>query len=214
MPKERVAQLRGELLPEELRHILTLQTLQRHQLKAEKVASELRDVVKGDEAKIDSDRLGFWLDLLSDKQLDTLWKASDEQTRTVILDSLLEETKEDLMLDPTEPIQQNGKMDSSALLSKIHSDRLTLSELQSRWKKRYNPVALSTEPKNFTLQFGGKKTKWFGKPEVVPNARFNPYDVRRIKATGPLLNDLIIQQWDLPSRSATGTRKVLPIVET
>ena len=202
MPKERVAQLRGELLPEELRHILTLQTLQRHQLKAEKVASELRDVVKASDTKVDSDRLGFWLDLLSDNQLETLWRASDGETRTVILDSLLEETKEELMLDPAEPTQQ--QQDASALLSEIHAGRLTLSQLQSRWKKRYNPVALSTEPKNFTLQFGGKRAKWFGKPEVVPNARFNPYDVRRIKATGPLLNDLIIQQWDLPSRSATG----------
>jgi ATP-dependent metalloprotease FtsH len=206
MPKERVAQLRGELLPEELRHILTLQTLQRHQLKAEKVASELRDVVKGsDNTKVDSDRLGFWLDLLSDNQLETLWKASDGETRAVILDSLLEETKEELMLDPAEPMAE--VQDASALLSKIHAGRLTLSQLQSRWKKRYNPVALSTEPKNFTLQFGGKKSKLFGKPEVVPNARFNPYDVRRIKATGPLLNDLIIQQWDLPSRSATGGAK-------
>ncbi|QDZ20839.1 ATP-dependent zinc metalloprotease FtsH [Chloropicon primus] len=193
----RIEQLQKALPPWEMRQFVELQLVHRFRGEAEEVASEIQNLVERG-ASVDSDRFGFWLDMLSDDQLQVLWRSSSGKTREVILDSSLEEAKSRLAFDLGDPSE---RVDSSKLLARLRERRMGLSQLQSRWQRRYNP-ALSSDPKDFTLMVGGKRG---GK--VLPNARFSDYDVRRIKAVGPTLNDVVLQQWDLPAKSASGSAK-------
>ena len=195
---KRVEQLQKELPPAELRQILQLQIVYDYQARAEEVASEIQDLIER-KVDLDCDRVGFWFDLLSRDQIEILWKASNADTRRVILDSLMEETRDELRLDMADPVTP---AQSKALLSSLHSKRLGLSALSARWKNRFG-VNISSDPNDFTLMQGGKRGS-----RILPNARFSEYDVRRIKAVGPSLEDVVLQQWDLPAKSASGSAKV------
>ena len=194
----RAEQLQRSLEPSEMRQFVQLQVLHRYQSQAEEVASEVGGMVDR-KVSIDADRLGFWFDLLSDGQLEALWRASDGKTRRVIQGSLLDGTGERLSLDLSDPTEPAAS--SADLLAQLRGRRLDLGDLQSRWSRRYSP-SLSSDPKDFTLMQGGRKGS-----RVVPNARFSDHDVRRIKAVGPSLGDVVLQQWDLPAKSATGSAK-------
>ena len=183
-----------------MREIVELQLLQGYQAKAERVASDLQGLVARD-VRIDCDKLGFWLDLLSDDQLRVLWKNSDEKTRKVVLDSLLDETKDALELEALSDY-------NSSASSSSEGKGLTLSELHGRWKERYSTMSVASDPKDYTLMQGGRRGR-----KVLPNARFNEYDVRRIKAVGPMFNDVVLQQWDLPAKSASGKAKKVDAID-
>ena len=71
----RAEQLQRSLEPSEMRQFVQLQVVHRYQSQAEEVASEVGGMVDR-KVSIDADRLGFWFDLLSDGQLEALWRAS------------------------------------------------------------------------------------------------------------------------------------------
>ena len=191
----RAAQLQAELMPAEVSDAVLAQVARRESRHAETVVAHLNDVVAA-KTRVDPDRLGFWLDMLSPAQIDAAWRAADGPARKAIAAAASDEIREAVELDASLPQEPTSP---DALAATLRARSPPASELLATWKARYASIP-SVEPRDYAALHGGMR-----RGRVQPNARFTSQEVRRIKATGPTLDDVILQEWDLPSVAASLT---------
>ena len=189
-----------QLLPEELAHWWGCQRAQQLRTTALDLGALLPELdAAGEAGKVDAGKLSFWLDLLAPAQAEAVWGALPEggEGRAKMGEALglcrhhtqrrVEWGREQGPSSPSSSSSSPPPRSASSPAELKALGDVPLAELQAR---------LGLDGRAITQRdFAVPQDRLLGVSDYGPNLSFAPEDVRRIEASGAVLEDVITNLW-------------------